>query len=111
MNQSKQNNLAIQVLQMVKSLAPVKTGNLKFNSIRLHSRGISANEKGELINRFEITIGGHIAPYAVYTNEPWISDKWHGKKNPNEGWIDNAVELCARFTANGLSARLEKNDK
>lgn len=34
-----------------------------------------------------------IAPYVVYTDEPWTSPRWHGKKNPNEGWWDRAVEV------------------
>ena len=36
-------------------------------------------------------IGGEPAPYATYTNEPWISEKWNGKQNPNQGWIQNGI--------------------
>ena len=69
------------VLQM---FAPKRTGNLAFNSIR------------ELLDfktpsRSVIGIGGEIAPYAVYTNEKWISPRWSGRSNPNENWIQRAI--------------------
>lgn len=41
---------------------------------------------------WQVVIGGELAPYAVYTNEAWISEKWKGAQNPNEGWIQNAIE-------------------
>lgn len=72
---------------------PIDTGNLRYNAKIF--RAVSANE-------IEIGIDGGIAPYMVYTNEPWISPKWNGKKNPNEGWFD----LAARSFADELAKRL-----
>lgn len=43
-----------------------------------------------------------IAPYVPYTNEPWISPKWNGKKNPNEGWWDRFVAEFTKRLANKL---------
>lgn len=43
-----------------------------------------------------------IAPYVPYTNEPWISPRWHGKKNPNEGWWQRFVEEFNTRLANKL---------
>lgn len=53
------------------------TGNLKYNSLKVEqiSPGV-----------FRVFIDEKIAPYMPYTNEPWISPKWKGAKNPNEGW-------------------------
>lgn len=41
-----------------------------------------------------------------YTNEPWISPKWHGKKNPNEGWFDRTADYIA-----SEFARIAKGEK
>lgn len=57
----------------LKIASPIDTGNLMINGIRL-------------FNDF-IGIGGEVAPYAKYTNE-----KWKGKQNPNENWIQRAIE-------------------
>lgn len=60
--------------------APFDTGNLMLNGIRID------------LNQQAIIIGGEIADYAVYTNEPWIDEKWNGRSNPNEGWIQKGVQ-------------------
>ena len=39
------------------------------------------------------------APYAVYTNEPWISPFWKGLKTPNEKWLERATESVAKELA------------
>lgn len=44
--------------------------------------------------------------YIVYTNEPWISPKWKGHKNPNEGWVKKAVFTVARSYANSLGGKV-----
>lgn len=43
-------------------------------------------------NNIEILVGGEYAPYAPYTNEPWVHKRWKGKKNPNEGWFDAVLK-------------------
>lgn len=52
------------------------TGNLAFNALRYEIRD----------GAVEVYVDERIAPYMPYTNEPWISPYWNGKKNPNEGW-------------------------
>ena len=39
-----------------------------------------------------VVIGNENIDYAAATNEPWISPKWNGKKNPNEGWVENTIK-------------------
>lgn len=63
--------------------APKDTWNLAMNGIRK-----AYDEFGSP----QIVIGGELAPYAVYTNEKWLSPIFGGKQNPNEGWIQNAVQ-------------------
>lgn len=68
---------------VLKIYAPKDTGNLSLNAIRLVQ--VQPNE-------WQIIIGGEIAPYAIYTNEKWQSQRWAGKRNPNEGWVNRAIE-------------------
>lgn len=70
--------------EKLRELAPYDTGNLANNAIQLHFE----DEKTAVIQ-----VNESIAPYMPYTNEPWISPKWNGKKNPNEKWFDNAVMI------------------
>lgn len=63
--------------------APKRTFNLAVNGIRKAYDDIT----GYPI----IVIGGETAPYAIYTNEPWIAERWMGKQNPNQWWIQNAI--------------------
>lgn len=62
--------------------APKDTGNLVINAIK------SVYEDGV----WQVVIGGELAPYAVYTNEPWVSPHWKSATNPNENWIQKAIE-------------------
>ena len=96
--------VCMQAVEALKSRAPVDTGNLKYNAI-----------KYEWIDEdtFRIYVDGapelknSIAPYMPYTNEPWVSPKWHGKKNPNEGWWQEAVEYVASVIAQEINGELK----
>ena len=81
--------IAVDLQKYLRSVCPYDTGNMS-ETIRLEI--VSPDE-------CRVIIGGEPAPYAVYTNEPWIADKWHGKKNPNQGWIDDAVKVFASTLA------------
>ena len=85
----------------LKGCAPVDTGNLKYNAVRIE--WVSEKE-------CKIYVDESIAPYMPYTNEPWISPRWNGKKNPNEKWWQNACELAIGEIANYLGGELSKND-
>lgn len=82
-------NAAISTVEeMREGHVPIDTGNMAFESL-----------KYKITNKeIVIYIDTKIAPYVPYTNEPWISPKWKGKKNPNEGWWDEfAQEFISRF--------------
>ena len=69
------------------------TGNMAFNSLR---KDVIYKENEIHI---KIWMNEKIAPYVVYTNEPWLSPYWRGKQNPNEGWWERFVaELNARVS-------------
>ena len=74
--------LADEVLMIVRKYTPVDTGNLKNNAINMEFNDDKT---------FTIYVDESIAPYMPYTNEPWKSDRWKGKKNPNEAWWQEVV--------------------
>lgn len=78
------------------------TGNLRFNAT-----SIKRIRPGFV----EIKVDGDIAPYAVYTNEPWTAAKWRGAKNPNEYWFDKTVEAFARSLAYHLRGKFYEGKK
>lgn len=43
-----------------------------------------------------------IAPYMPYTNEPWLSPRWNGKQNPNEGWWNDSIEFIVQYIGKRL---------
>ena len=78
------------VMTAFKSVVPIDTGNLKHNAVKL-------NYKGDGV--WVIEIDQSIAPYMPYTNEIWISPRWKGKKNPNEGWWQGAIAAAVQVIA------------
>lgn len=75
------------------------TGNMKYNATRIEHLGK---------NTSKVFVDENIAPYVPYTNEPWISPRWKGTKNPNEGWFDDFVEQYATLLAQALGGTLVK---
>jgi hypothetical protein len=68
---------------MAKEIAPNRTGNLATNSIR----------SNETPTGFRIVSLGNVAPYNIFTDRKWISQRWNGKTNPNEGWWSKALKV------------------
>ena len=66
------------MVSILKSCAPIDTGNLLFRGILIESVSDS---------KVVIRIGNkELVDYAVFTNEPWKDGT-----NPNEGWVDRAI--------------------
>ena len=84
---------ALNILKLVlQARAPYDTGNLALNSIRIVGNAVY--------------IGGEIADYAIYTNEPWAN----GKKNPNEGWVQKAIQEAAPLIQRVLGGKATSKD-
>lgn len=79
---------------------PKRSGNMAYNATRLESLGK---------NVYRITVSVDIAPYLPYTNEPWISPRWNGKKNPNEGWFEDKTDVVVSVLAQQLGGTVTKN--
>lgn len=72
------------------------TGSMAFNALQYRI------EQGV----FRVWIDEQIAPYVVFTNEAWLSAKWNGKKNPNEGWWQRFCDEFARRLARKLQGEI-----
>lgn len=79
MNARAFERMCMQIVEEVRAVSPIKTGNLRNNAIRFE--WIDANT-------FRLYVDEKIAPYMPYTNEPWMARRWNGAKNPNELWWD-----------------------
>lgn len=98
-------NWILRAISESQRVVPIDTGNMRYNSLKLEK--ISEDTYMVFFNQ----IGEHkpgeldgIAPYIPYTNEPWISPKWKGKKNPNQGWFNEKfVPLFIRKLAEELA--------
>ena len=86
--------LCLECVDLVRRRAPRDTGNLATN-------GITFVWEDE--NTFTIYVNESIAPYMPYTNEPWKSPKWNGKKNPNEAWWQDAIKIVIEFLEQRLN--------
>lgn len=79
-------NVCLNAVQSLRELAPKDTGNLAYNAITIQF---------PTPDTCVIYVDEAIAPYMPYTTYPWLSSKWQGKKNPNEGWWEDAVSYIA----------------
>ena len=81
------------------------TGNIAYNALQSRQKTLKNGFKAE------IYIDDKIAPYVYYTNERWLSPKWKGHKNPNEGWVKkgaNKVALLIAKEINGEKGKWKK---
>lgn len=53
---------------------------------------------------FSISIS---APHTVYTEEEWLSPRWNGKQNPNQGWIFSAFVDCYLYVQSKLTGSFD----
>lgn len=95
MTRTKFMRLCRECEDILRAAAPYKTGNLRYNGIRVEY--IDADT-------CRLYVDENIAPYMMYTNEPWQ----HGK-NPNEGWFDRAAEKIAERIAQFSKGELHQS--
>lgn len=88
MNARKMRNVVYTAFQLFRKYVPMDTGNMRHNATNLYRLNNST---------WKIIVEAQKAPYAVYTNEKWISPRWNGKSNPNEGWVGKAFDLVSQM--------------
>jgi hypothetical protein len=71
------------LLQIFQATAPTRTGTLK-GKIRLEYMDGGIRIISDIY-------------YMPYTEEKWISPRWRGRANPNEGWFKEAMEISMQF--------------
>lgn len=81
-----------------KTRGKTSTGNMAFNALKYRLEG----------DEFVVYIDEQIAPYVWFTQLPWLSPRWNGKKNPNEGWFEVFQEEFARRLAKKLGGKIER---
>lgn len=96
----KMNQVAEYLLKLLQVNCPKDTTNLSQNI------NIQYVEDGKA----RIVIGHEKADYAVYTNEPWTSERWNGKTNPNEGWVNRTIEESAPIIQQIMSGQISEED-
>lgn len=90
-------NIAVELAEQMRDEIPYDTGNMALHAFKYEV-------VGEVLT---IEMDVDQAPYVGYTNEPWISAWWRGKKNPNEGWWNRLVDNYARRLAERLKGDLK----
>ena len=94
-------NMCMEGERELRSLAPKDTGNLAYNGVRL----VFISKKEAILY-----VDESIAPYMPYTNEPWLSTRWNGKRNPNEGWFDRAADSIAQMLSDLVKGDVKRVD-
>lgn len=100
MTRNKIISVAQSILNQMKKYrkwVPRDTGTMAFDALRFKVEN----------NFIIIYVDTTIAPYVPYTNEPWLSAKWNGKQNPNEGWWDNFANEFIRRLALRLKGEIK----
>lgn len=83
----------------IRDKAPKDTGNLAYVAVRYERTGIDT---------WKIFISLEYAPYAPYVNEKWVSPRWHGKKNPNEGWWNRTIDEVVRIISAEIGGEIKR---
>lgn len=100
--QAQIENVLQSALEAGRQLIPKDKGNLSLNATLIEDEGGG---------HWLIYISGDgthgIAPYAPFTNEPWLSQRWNGKQNPNEGWWDRFVDFIVNYIQTTLGGEVE----
>lgn len=96
----------LEAVKILRDDAPKDTGNLAYNAIKYKwvndSEFVVYVDVGDVAN---IKVNKYIrglAPYMPFTNEPWLSSRWNGKKNPNENWWNDAISYIIRYIGKRL---------
>jgi hypothetical protein len=85
--------------QEFQKLTPKDTGNLRYNAVKLVFSSPT---------RAVLYVDEKVAPYMPYTDRPWLSPKWGGKKNPNENWFEMAVEKALKKATKSMKGKIKK---
>lgn len=104
--------LGQECLQILRDMAPIRTGNLRYNAIKLEMPSV---------DKIVLYVDESIAPYMPYTNEVWrqklikmgnfvpgeVVERMRTWRNPNEGWFDKAARAIALYVAHKTGGQIQ----
>ncbi len=99
MTKTQFDRICNELVEIIRERAPRKSGNLRDFGVQF----VWEDEK-----TFTIYIDESEAPYMKYTNENWNNFRppLQGKKNPNEAWWQDAIQLCLDYFTNQLKGEI-----
>lgn len=114
-SEARQAQIMYGALNYLRSLTPIKTGNLRHNATNIESLGEG---------KWRLYIDENIAPYMKYTEEPWeqktikmgnfkkggIIERMRTWKNPNQGWFQRASDRVAMYISTQLHGTLKRGE-
>ena len=77
---------------------PIDTGNMSLNAFNFEYLGNM---------RWKISIDEKKAPYVPFVNEKWISPRWGGKQNPNEGFWQGIRDSLVAMISASLNGKIK----
>jgi len=60
--------------------------------------------------KYEVLIGGELVEYAAATNEEWVAERWGGKTNPNQAWVERALSIATPTMKEMLKGAIDAED-
>ena len=90
--------LCMECVAEVRKRCPRESGNLVDHGVKF----IWLND-----STFQIYVEESEAPYMPFTNEPWVAERWHSKKNPNEAWWQDATRLVVELLKSKLKGKVK----
>lgn len=97
MTDSEFKTMCEQIVERFRGFVPIDTGNLRYNAVKIEF---------PTPQECHIYVDEVLAPYMPFTNEPWLSKKWHGKNNPNEHWWEDTCKFFIETIAQELKGEL-----
>ena len=99
MTKYQQIELAIMdAVATIRQFIPIDTGNMRYNSFKIEPLGNM---------RWKVFIDQKVAPYAPYVNEKWVSPKWNGRQNTNEGFWEDIFQRLANMIASSINGQIK----
>ena len=107
MTYNQEAKLILEMVDIIQRIAPRRTGNLESS--------IKYDYLGNGVWKIYVNCGDDpyykgyprgMAPYMPFTNEEWVSPRWNGKPNPNQGWWNLACESAMNYAKIKLKGEL-----
>lgn len=114
-SEAEQSRIMYSALAYLRTFAPKRTGNLRYNAIRVENLGDG---------KWRLYVDENIAPYMKFTEEPWeqkmikmgnfkkgeVIERMRTWKNPNQGWFEKACDRVAVYISTLVHGTLTRGE-